>query len=106
MRSLNDIKEPDLGALRGGIDYYDGAILRALRERFGLTEKVAELKIANGDSTYDPTREAEIIARLTLYGKEIGLPDGLVGEVWSIVFRYSREAQEEIRRAMHEEEGS
>lgn len=55
----------DLKDVRNNIDAIDDKIAQLYKQRMGLVKQVVQAKKQNGTPTYDPTREREILLRVT-----------------------------------------
>ena len=90
---MRDLGTRDLGELREGIDYWDDRLVRDLAERLKLSDEAGLLKFRKGEPLHDPERERAIVEGLTGYAMERGLDDGLVGELYEVILRYSKRSQ-------------
>lgn len=76
---MNDEKVPaELLAVRDKIDDTDERLLDLLAERFELTHRVGLLKAKQNLNSFDGTREAEKLARLTELSEQRNLNPELV----------------------------
>lgn len=76
---------------RHAIDEIDLRIVELLNERFRACEGIGREKKKNGIvSVQDPAREQAIIDNLSNYEEW----PGMVGFIWPIIFKYSRDLQE------------
>ncbi|MCU1437485.1 MAG: chorismate mutase [Naasia sp.] len=71
----------ELLALRRSIDNIDAALVHLLAERFKCTQKVGQLKAAQGLPAADPDRERQQIARLRALAEDAHL-DPAFAEKW------------------------
>ncbi|HEY8590855.1 MAG TPA: chorismate mutase [Naasia sp.] len=71
----------ELLALRRSIDNIDAALVHLLAERFKATQKVGQLKAAQGLPPADPDRERQQIARLRALAEDAHL-DPAFAEKW------------------------
>ncbi|MCU1570351.1 MAG: chorismate mutase [Naasia sp.] len=71
----------ELLALRQSIDNIDAALTALLAERFKFTQKVGELKAAQGLPAADPDRERQQVQRLRALAEEAHL-DPAFAEKW------------------------
>lgn len=91
--------EARIVALRGEMDEADRALLLALAARRAVSRKMAEVKRAEGLPFRDEAREAELLRRVAGEGAELGLPAGLIAELYPILLRDSLEIQESAGKA-------
>lgn len=71
----------ELLSLRRSIDNIDAALVHLLAERFKATQKVGQLKAAQGLPPADPDRERQQIARLRALAEDAHL-DPAFAEKW------------------------
>lgn len=71
----------ELYSLRRSIDNIDAALVHLLAERFKATQKVGQLKAAQGLPPADPDRERQQIARLRALAEDAHL-DPAFAEKW------------------------
>jgi chorismate mutase len=65
--------------LRQEIDSLDTEIIRLISERFGVSQKIIDIKKSLGEEAYDKNREEEIISRLI---KITNLPSDSVKKIY------------------------
>lgn len=62
-QSKSSARTPTIAALRAKIDRIDRQLLAAMNERAKLAHEIGKVKEANGQKTYDPVREEEVLGR-------------------------------------------
>jgi isochorismate pyruvate lyase len=67
--------------VRAGVDALDKALVRLLARRFGYMRAAARIKQSR-DKVRDEARKAEVIANAAALAEELGIPAGLVAELW------------------------
>lgn len=86
-----------LGELRTEIDRIDAEMLALLHRRARLAMQVGEVKRAGGLPVYDPSREAEILARATIEtvarGAAGALDAAAVRRIFRRIIRETRNAE-------------
>jgi len=87
---MNDEAQAQIDALRAQIDTIDDALLRLLADRLDVARRLAPPKHAIGRPGRTPSRESEIIERLSGEGC---VPPDIVALVWSALFTGSRWVQ-------------
>jgi len=70
--------------VRGGVDALDAALVRLLAQRFGYMRAAARIKQHRG-AVRDETRKAEVLENAGLLARELGIPSGLVVELWDLL---------------------
>lgn len=75
----------ELTRLRSSIDNLDAALIHLLAERFKVTQRVGELKAAEGLPPADPAREEAQIARLRALAVEAQLDPEFAEKVISFI---------------------
>lgn len=80
-----------LDELRAEIDLIDHQILSHIQKRMTITTEVQELKKTKGLPKEDLQREHNIITELQ--SKYPELPEGLIQDIYRILFTYSKRAQ-------------
>ena len=83
--------------LRAEIEAVDGALLELLGRRIGLARQIGRAKRADGAATLDPSREAAVIRRAVESGRDLGLPEEPVRELFWTIVGLCRAAQLEER---------
>ena len=76
----------ELLQLRDSIDSIDEEILSALARRFEITNKVGQLKAAQGLESVDPVREQEKLQRLRQSAEQKGLNTRFIHELFQQLF--------------------
>lgn len=75
----------ELLRLRSSIDNLDAALIHLLAERFKVTQRVGELKAAEGLPAADPQREERQIARLRSLAEQAQLDPEFAEKVISFI---------------------
>lgn len=84
--------EEKIKALRKKIDDLDDQLIDLLVKRYALSREVGHIKAKDGQSVHDPSREREIIDRLTKRaGGQLGRDD--ITALFKAVYRISKEFQ-------------
>ena len=81
---------------RKHIDRIDAALIAILAERMSLMPEIAEYKKANKIPITDEKREIEIMKKLKKIGKEYGLDESFVEEVFLSIFNEAKRIQNEV----------
>ena len=92
MKNGSSEGDASLESLRGKIDQADKTLLRALIDRFHLAEEVGRYKSHKGDSSFDQTREAEIIRRAHRVAENAKIPKEGFERIIRAVIDYCRTA--------------
>ncbi|MDR1044850.1 MAG: chorismate mutase [Candidatus Adiutrix sp.] len=87
--------EPRLDQLRSEIDRLDRRMLELLKQRAALALAIGRLKKAAGRPVLDPTREAEILARLGRQARPLS-PEA-VQNIFKAVIQACRRLEEKDR---------
>lgn len=74
-----------LADLRHQINELDEQILQLLARRYAILPEVVRVKAAHGISHRVQSRVAEVLARNTSRGTELGLPEQMVREIWEAI---------------------
>lgn len=83
----------ELEELRNKIDSVDGEIVPLLLRRLSLSREIGEYKKENALPVEDKKREEEMIRRLT---ENAGDDGKYIEELYKIIFKMSREAQNQL----------
>ena len=96
--SDSDSKEwkENIDQLRAKIDVIDENILYALGSRMKISRKIGEYKRDSNIAILQTSRWDEVLARVICKGKEHGLPEGFVRDVFNAIHEASVEVQNEI----------
>ena len=70
-----------MAEVRAGVDALDAELVRLLARRFGYMRAAARIKPERGQ-VRDEARKAEVIANARGMAEELGLPAGLIAELW------------------------
>jgi len=89
----------ELDEARRLIDEVDRELLELLARRGRLAVRALEAKTALGRGVKDAERERQLLARRRDWGREAGLDDELVDELYEVILRHSRRLQEQQRGA-------
>jgi prephenate dehydrogenase len=88
--SLSRLRKLDLRSL---IDRYDKQILGALGRRMEAARKIGRLKMHRDVPVHDPDRERRLIRQRGEWGKSLGLPHGLIDELFAVILKHSTRIQ-------------
>lgn len=88
----------DLAELRSKIDQIDQRLVQLLNERAELSRALGAFKRANGSAIYDPSRESEVIRRITAASSG-PLSAEALGRIYTTIMSVSRELQAPLRVA-------
>ena len=91
---MNEIAPTKLDEKREILDQIDSSILELLAKRFLHVKEVAEIKVDSGEAIRNPVREHEILRRLSLEAKELGLSDLYVTKLYQRILEESVKIQE------------
>ena len=80
--------ESEIATLRRDIDRLDETLAMTLMQRYFLSQKVQELKRAEGQNSYSPTRESQIISKLNLLFPMI--PRSTLENIYTEIFNWMR----------------
>lgn len=83
--------------LRRRIEALDRAILQAVADRVELARRIGDSKRSREAATLDPGREAAVIRRAVQTGRELGLPEEPVRQLFWTLVGLCRAAQLEER---------
>src|SRR4051812_41679233 len=84
----------DLQALRKNIEEIDRDILTKLKERMGLAEKVAQVKLDAAVPFRDPPREEQVIARVRQSATQLGLDPHEAERLFRLIMEMSISRQQ------------
>lgn len=87
----------DVTALRRRIEALDRALLEAVADRVELARRIGDDKRSREAATLDPGREAAVIRRAVETGRELGLPEEPVRQLFWTLVGLCRAAQLEER---------
>lgn len=87
----------NLNEIRAQIDGLDGELLEILAKRRDLALQAGEAKKSQGKATFDPQREAEILAKKEIQAKKLGLNPEFIKDLYQRIMAESRRAQGEKR---------
>ncbi|MEJ2502760.1 MAG: chorismate mutase [Gemmatimonadota bacterium] len=83
----------DVDAIRARIEAVDRAILDRVAERLELARRIGGLKRESTAATLDTHREAAVIRRAVEQGRQRGLPDEAVRDLFWTLVGLCRDAQ-------------
>jgi len=86
---------PTLAELRSRLEAIDTECVSLLRRRMELAREVGAHKRAHGLATLDARREARVVAEAARRGRDAGLPEEEVRQIFWQVVAMSRRAQQE-----------
>ncbi|HOO47529.1 MAG TPA: prephenate dehydratase domain-containing protein, partial [Deltaproteobacteria bacterium] len=84
--------EKDMHTIRKEIDVIDNEIIRLLQKRCLLSIEMGKLKEINNKDTFDPSREAAVLERLTSLA-EPPLTGTMIERIFTDIFSMSRSLQ-------------
>lgn len=87
----------EVGEIRDRIEALDRRLLEMVAERMELARRIGQAKQASESATLDPGREAAVIRRAVETGRELGLPEEPVRELYWTLVGLCRSAQLEER---------
>lgn len=79
--------------LRQKIDRIDDQILLLLKERIGFMEEIGKIKKQSSLSIRDDKREKEKLEIIEEKARKLGLPAGLIIQLWTVLFTRSEEIE-------------
>src|SRR5258708_19842610 len=91
---------PDLQALRQAIEEVDREILRKLKSRMELVERVARVKLAAAIPFRDRLREEQVLGRVRQIATELGLDPYEIERLFRIVMEMSVSRQQSHLHSM------
>lgn len=83
-----------LDKIREEIDDIDNKILILLKRRFDLLPEVLEFKKGHGLPIYHPHREKDLLLKMRVSAKKIGISVTMVEKIYSLIINESKETQE------------
>lgn len=78
-----------LTELRLDVDHIDNKLLTLLAKRVKLIQKIGKIKKNGNISVKDGKREEEILKRMIIEGKKLGLSTYFIRRVWTVLFNES-----------------
>jgi chorismate mutase len=81
--------------LRKQIDKIDQEILKILKERIRVTEKIGKIKKSGHADILDAKRESDILESLLTTGNKYGIDEKFIISLWRQIIEYSYKVQEE-----------
>lgn len=79
--------------LRTEIDKLDQRILKLLKQRIHVTEKIGKIKKSNSSDILDTQRESEIFSNLLEAGGNLEIRDDFIISLWRQIIEYSYKIQ-------------
>ncbi len=89
-------EEDKIKKIRRHIDRIDLVLITALAERMSLIPEIAEYKKKHNIPIFDEKREIAIMDRLKKIGREHGLDEGFVEEIFLSIFNEAKRIQNDI----------
>lgn len=86
------MRTPDLRLV---IDGQDERILKALSDRLRTVKQVGALKAKRSQAPHDPDRERRLLTARREWGRALGIPRGLVDDLFEVIVEHSRGLQED-----------
>ncbi len=74
--------------VRAGVDALDREIVALLAKRFAYMDAAARIKPARG-AVRDEDRKAEVIANARAEAVKLGVPEGVIGDLWETLVEAS-----------------
>ena len=71
----------DMAEVRAGVDAVDRALVALLASRFGYMDAAARIK-PERSAVRDEGRKAQVIAQARAAAAEMGVPEGVVADLW------------------------
>jgi monofunctional chorismate mutase len=91
MSSVNE----EIKSLRAEIDRLDQEILKFLKQRIRITEKIGKIKKTNSSDILDKQRESEILSTLLEAGENLKIEDDFIISLWRQIIDYSHKVQKD-----------
>jgi len=86
LSSGGQAEKSPLDRVRTEIDRLDERLVRLLAERARLARAAQEIRAEEGRGGFDPPREAEVVRKAIVVGREMGLPEEALRRVlWNVV---------------------
>ncbi len=83
-----------LDKIREEIDDIDNKILLLLKRRFDLLPEVLEFKKRHGLPIYHPHREKDLLSKMRISARKIGISVIMVEKIYSLIINESKKMQE------------
>jgi chorismate mutase len=87
--------DPELAELRSAIETLDDALVELVARRLRLSALAGAGKRSAGRPVLDPGREAAVVARAAAAGRDLGIPEEGLRELFWTLIRLCRTAQQE-----------
>lgn len=75
---------------RNQIDWVDSQIVKLLAQRGAISSEIMEWKRGMEKELYDEDREKKLLDKIKDQAKEFGLNPEYVGQVYSLILKYSK----------------
>ena len=79
--------------LRADIDKLDQKILKLLKQRIHVTQKIGKIKKSTRSNILDTQRESEIFTNLLAAGENLKIKDDFIISLWRQIIEYSYKVQ-------------
>ena len=79
--------------LRNEIDKLDQRILKLIKQRIHVTEKIGKIKKSSSTDILDTKRESEIFSNLLQIGENLKISDDFIISLWRQIIEYSYKVQ-------------
>lgn len=86
----------NIDALRKKLDSIDTKLLNILAQRMTIVEEIGKIKKEKGILPLDKKRWEEVLSSRTKIGKEFGLSEKFIENIWNIIHKASVEKEENI----------
>ena len=91
--AIEDGNHKELDELRNKIDYIDRCLLYSLEDRLNISKKIGEYKKDHHMKTFQAQRWNSLLDNIINLGKEHGLDENYVKDIWEIIHEKSIEIQ-------------
>jgi chorismate mutase len=81
--------------LRYEIDKLDLRMLKLLKQRIHVAEKIGKIKKSTSSDILDTQRESEIISNLLRTGENLHIRDDFIVSLWRQIIEYSYKVQDD-----------
>lgn len=89
--SVDPLQQP-----REEIDNIDAKIIGLLGDRWKLVEQVSQIKHKHNLPPLQPERFNDLLSEMKRLGRENGIPEAMVEEIWHSIHKHSRRSQGEV----------
>jgi len=87
-----------LSSLRKEIDKLDNDLIKLLKKRLKVVEKIAKVKKKHGLEIFDRKRENEIAKKLAQMSKKYKVNKIFLYKVWDVMMTEAKELQEKVKK--------